>query len=176
MPVRTWLCCWGVFHLGWPLDSAPTPLTYFILGIHLSHCPSQYLENVMIALLLIVAVAFAIAIATTAIAIVDTVAFSAIAIAAIAAGVAIVALVVVIETTVRGLEKQKKQEAAQTSYDDIVHILANGTLQCDHVSKTYSKQYTTLQLCFSEELRKQYQKDCLMMLLKQKSKKNNNNK
>jgi hypothetical protein len=36
-----------VFHLGWPLDSAPTPLTYFILGIHLSHCPSQYSEIVV---------------------------------------------------------------------------------------------------------------------------------
>lgn len=151
----------------------PHPLTYFILGIHLSHCPSQYLENVMIALLLIIAIAFAIAIATTAIAIVDTVAFSAIAIAAIATAIAIVAIVVVIEITVRGLEKQ---EAAQSASDDIVHIFSDGTLQCDKISKIYNQKYTALQLCFSQELRKQYQKDCLIMLLKQKSKKNNNNK
>lgn len=130
----------------------------------------------MIALLLIIAIAFAIAIAFSAIGIVDTVAFSAIGIAAIATAIAIVAIVVVIEITVRGLEKQKKQEAAQATYDDIVHILANGTLQCDKISKIYNQKYTALQLCFSQELRKQYQKDCLIMLLKQKSKKNNNNK
>lgn len=124
----------------------------------------------MIALLLIIAIA------STAIAIVDTVASTAIAIAAIATAIAIVALVVVIETTVRGLEKQKKQEAAQSASDDIVHIFSDGTLQCDKISKIYNQKYTALQLCFSQELRKQYQKECLMMLLKQKSKKNNNNK
>lgn len=118
----------------------------------------------MIALLLIIAIAFAIAIASTAIAIVDTVASTAIA---------IVAIVVVIEITVRGLEKQ---EAAQSASDDIVHIFSDGTLQCDKISKIYNQKYTALQLCFSQELRKQYQKECLMMLLKQKSKKNNNNK
>ena len=128
----------------------------------------------MIALLLIIAIAFAIAIAFSAIGIVDTVAFYAITIAAIAAGVAIVAIVVVIEITVRGLEKQKKQEAAQTTYDDIVHIFSNGTLQCDKISKLYNQKYTALQLCFSQELRKQYQKDCLIMLLKQKCKKQQN--
>lgn len=70
--------------------------------------------------------------------------------------------------------KKEKEEAVQAAYDEVVHVFEDGTLQCDKITKIYNQKYTAYQLFFSQEINKQYQRDCLIMLLKQNAKKKNN--